>query len=215
VTKRFSNNWQMLASYLWSKLDGNYDGEFAPFTNLGPDPNISAAYDYYDFFTDGQHRDDITNRGPLSNDRRSQFKVSAVYVTPFQLSLGLSTYYRTGTPVTRYGFSDIYGRYEFFLTRRGGDGRTSDLYEADLHFGYPLRLGPVTVNLIADVFNVFNLQRPVLLDQRYNFAEFTNADYVCGSDPAGEDEGKCNERYGRAFLRQAPRSLRLGARISF
>jgi len=215
VTKRFSNNWQMLASYLWSKLDGNYDGEFAPFTNLGPDPNISAAYDYYDFFTDGQHRDDITNRGPLSNDRRSQFKVSAVYVTPFQLSLGLSTYYRTGTPVTRYGFSDIYGRYEFFLTRRGGDGRTPDTYEADLHFGYPLRLGPVTVNLIADVFNVFNLQRPVLLDQRYNFAEFTNADYVCGSNPASEDEGKCNERYGRAFLRQAPRSLRLGARISF
>jgi len=215
VTKRFSNNWQMLASYLWSKLDGNYDGEFAPFTNLAPDPNISAAYDYYDFFTDGQHRDDITNRGPLSNDRRSQFKLSAVYVTPFQLSLGLSTYYLTGTPVTRYGFSDIYGRYEFFLTRRGGDGRTPDTYEADLHFGYPLRLGPVTVNLIADVFNVFNLQRPVLLDQRYNFAEFTNADYVCGSNPASEDEGKCNERYGRAFLRQAPRSLRLGARISF
>jgi hypothetical protein len=38
---------------------------------------------------------------------------------------------------------------------------------------------------------------------------------VCGSDPASEDEGKCNERYGGAFLRQAPRSLRLGARISF
>ena len=88
VTKRFSNNWQMLASYLWSKLEGNYDGEFAPFTNVGPDPNISAAYDYYDFFTDGQNRDEITNRGPLSNDRRSQFKVSGVYVTPFQLSLG-------------------------------------------------------------------------------------------------------------------------------
>ena len=215
VTKRFSNNWQALASYLWSKIDGNYDGEFAPFTNAGPDPNISAAYDYYDFFTDGQHRDDITNRGPLSNDRRSQFKVSGVYVTPFQLSLGMTAYYRTGTPVTRYGFSDAYGRYEFFLTRRGGDGRTPDTYEADLHFGYPLRLGPVTVNLIADVFNVLNAQRPILLDQRYNFQEFANADYICGSDPSNVDEGKCNERYGQAFLRQAPRSLRLGARISF
>jgi outer membrane receptor for ferrienterochelin and colicin len=215
VTKRFSNNWQAMASYLWSKLTGNYDGEFAPFTNAGPDPNISAAYDYYDFFTDGQHRDDITNRGDLSNDRRSQFKVSGVYVTPFQLSLGMTAYYRTGTPVTRYGFSDIYGRYEFFLTRRGGDGRTPDTYEADLHFGYPLRLGPVTVNLIADVFNVLNAQRPILIDQRYNFQEFADADYICGSDPNNVDEGKCNERYGKAFLRQAPRSLRLGARISF
>ncbi|HEV8609627.1 MAG TPA: TonB-dependent receptor [Thermoanaerobaculia bacterium] len=215
VTKRFSNNWQAIASYLWSKLEGNYDGEVAPFTNVGPDPNISAAYDYYDFFTDGQHRDEITNRGPLSNDRRHQFKISAVWVTDFRLSLGVSAYYRTGTPVTRYGFSDAYGRYEFFLTRRGAEGRTPDNYEADVHVGYPLHIGPVTVNLLADVFNLLNVQRPILLDQRYNFAEFADADYVCGSNSSAVDEPKCNERYGQAFLRQAPRSLRLGARISF
>jgi hypothetical protein len=215
ATKRFSNNWQMVASYIWSKLEGNYDGEVAPFTNVGPDPNISAAYDYYDFFTNGQNRAVITNTGPLSNDRRHQFKVAAVYVTPFQLSVGLLAYYRTGTPVTRYGFSDAYGRYEFFLTRRGAEGRTPDNYEADLHLGYPIRLGPVTVNLLADVFNLINAQRPILLDQRYNFAEFADATYVCGSNASSADEGKCNERYKQAFLRQAPRSLRLGARISF
>jgi outer membrane receptor for ferrienterochelin and colicin len=215
VTKRFSNSWQMIASYLWSKLDGNYDGEVAPFTNVGPDPNISAAYDYYDFFTNGQNRNVITNTGPLSNDRRHQFKVAAVYVTPFQLYVGLTAYYRTGTPLTRYGYSDVYGRYEFFLTRRGAEGRTPDNYEADLHLGYPIRLGPVTVNLIADVFNLINAQRPILLDQRYNIAEFADASYVCGSNPSSADEGKCNDRYKQAFLRQAPRSLRLGARISF
>jgi hypothetical protein len=54
-----------------------------------------------------------------------------------------------------------------------------------------------------------------LLDQRYNFAEFENADYVCGSNLSSADEPKCNERYNQAFLRQAPRSLRLGARVSF
>ena len=215
VTKRFSDNWQMLASYLWSKLDGNYDGEFAPFTNVGPDPNISAAYDYYDFFTNGQDRTKITNRGPLSNDRRHQLKVSGVYVTPFQLSVGLTAYFRTGTPVTRYGFSDIYGRYEFFLTERGADGRTPNTYEADLNLSYPLRLGPVTVNLLAAVFNLLNAQRPILLDQRYNFAEFADASYVCGSSATSPDEGKCNSRYKQAFLRQSPRSLRLGARVSF
>ena len=215
VSKRFSDNWQMMASYLWSKLSGNYDGEVAPFTNVGPDPNISAAYDYYDFFTDGQNRDVITNRGPLSNDRRHQFKVSGVYVTDFRLSLGLTAYYRTGTPLTRYGFSDAYGRYEFFLSKRGAEGRTPDNYEADVHVGYPLRLGPITVNFLADIFNVLNVQKPVLLDQRYNFAEFSNAQYVCGSNADPDDEGKCNERYGTAFVRQAPRTLRLGARVSF
>ena len=215
VSKRFSDKWQAMASYLWSKMTGNYDGEFAPFTNVGPDPNISAAYDYYDFFTDGQNRNVITNRGRLSNDRRHQFKVSGVYVTDFQLSLGLTAYYRTGTPLSRMGFSDAYGRYEFFLDRRGSEGSTPDNYEADFHVGYPLRIGPITVNLLADVFSLLNAQKPVLIDQRYNFAEFSNAQYVCGSNVDPDDEGKCNERYGKAFLRQAPRSLRVGARISF
>src|SRR5262249_15458337 len=153
LQKRFSKNWQGIASYVLSKLDGNFDGEFAPFTNVGADPNISAAYDYYDFFTDGQNRNRITNTGDLSNDRRHQFKVSGVYLTPFKLSVGLAAYYRTGTPVTRYGYSNAYGRYEFFLTPRGGEGRNPSTYEADLHLGYPLEVGPVTINFLLDVFN--------------------------------------------------------------
>jgi len=66
----------------------------------------------------------------VSNDRRHQFKVSGVYFTPWKLSIGLAAYYRSGTPLTRYGYSDIYARYEFFLTRRGAEGRTPDNYEA-------------------------------------------------------------------------------------
>ncbi len=117
--KRFSDNWQALASYVYSKLDGNFDGLYAPFTNVGADPNITAAYDYFDFFTDGQNLGRITNEGPLSNDRRHQFKVSGIYQTPFKLSVGVAAFYKSGTPVTRYGYSDAYGRYEFFLSERG------------------------------------------------------------------------------------------------
>ncbi len=217
VTKRFSNNWSLLASYLWSKLDGNYDGEFGPFTQPRgtADPNISAAYDYYEFFTNGQDLSRITNTGPLSNDRRSQVKLSGVYVTPFNLAVGLAAYYRTGTPLTRYGFSDAYSRYEFFLTRRGAEGRTPADYEADLHLGYPLLLGPVTVNFLLDVFNLLNAQRPVLLDERYNISEFSDASYVCGSKPGSSDEERCNSYYGKPIFRTPPRQLRIGLRLSF
>ena len=142
VTKRFSDNWQGLISYVYSELEGNFDGLYAPFTNVGADPNISAAYDYDDFFTDGIDLDRITNDGPLSNDRRHQFKFSGLYVTSFDLSIGLSGYYKTGTPLTRYGYSDGYQRYEFFLTERGGEGRQPDIYEIDLHLGYPLEVSP-------------------------------------------------------------------------
>ena len=210
ATKRFSNRWSVLASYLYSKLDGNYDGEFAPFTNVGADPNISAAYDYADFATnhylDGTLASyaPITNRGPLSNDRRSQVRISGTYTAPFGLNVGLSTYYRTGTPLSRYGFVDGYGRYELFLTKRGSEGRTPATYEADLHLGYPLAVGPVTINLLADVFNLLNAQRPVLLDERWDFAEADN-----GSPTP------TNPNYKKPVLRQAPRSARFGVRVSF
>lgn len=204
ATKRFSNNWQALASYLYSKLDGNFDGEFAPFTNLGADPNISAAYDYYDFFTNGKDFDTITNKGPLSNDRKHQFKVSGVYNTPFKLSVGAAAYWRSGTPVTRYGYSDAYGRYEFFLTNRGGEGRTPSNYEVDLHLGYPIDVGPAQINLLLDVFNLLNAQRPVLLDQRWGFEEADN-----------ESPTPVNPGYGQAVLRTPPTSARLGVRVTF
>ncbi len=203
VTKRFSNNWQMMESYLYSKLEGNYDGEYAPFTNIGADPNISAAYDYYDFFTNGSDLSKITNRGYLSNDRRSQFKVSGVYVTPINLTIGFSAYYRTGTPLSRMGYSDAYSRYEFFLTPRGSEGRTPDTYDADLHLGYPIPAGPLKVNLLLDVFNVFNTQRPLLLDQRWGFQEADN------SSPT-----PVNPNYGKPVLRTPPTSVRLGLRVT-
>jgi hypothetical protein len=204
ATKRFSNNWQALASYVYSKLDGNFDGLYAPFTNVGADPNISAAYDYYDFFTNGRDLSKITNKGPLSNDHRHQFKLSGIYQTPWKLSIGLSSYYRSGTPLTRYGFSDIYGRYEFFLTERGAEGRTPDDYEADLHLGYPVTVGPATVNFLFDVFNLLNAQRPILLDERWGFQQADNA----SPTPVNPD-------YLKPVLRTPPRSLRLGVRVSF
>ncbi len=204
ATKRFTKNWQAIASYLYSRLDGNYDGEYAPFTNIGADPNISAAYDYYDFFTDGRNLSKITNTGPLSNDRRHQFKVSGVYETPVKLSLGVAAYWRGGTPITRYGYSDAYNRYEFFLTKRGAEGRTPSNYDVDVHLGYPVVAGQVKVNLLLDVFNLLNAQRAVLLDQRWGFQEADN-----------ESRTPVNPGYGKPVLRTPPTSARLGVRVTF
>jgi hypothetical protein len=204
VTKTFSNGWYAQASYIYSKLEGNFDGLYAPFTNVGADPNISAAFDYYDFFTDGKNLNRITNDGPLSNDRRHQFKMSGYYVFPFGLSVGAAGYIRSGTPVTRYGYSDAYGRYEFFLTPRGEEGRTPTNADIDLHLGYPIALGPVKLNLMLDVFNLFNTQKPVLLDQRYGFQEADNF----APTPVNKD-------YLQPVLRTPPTTVRFGARVSF
>jgi hypothetical protein len=204
ATKAYSNNWQATASYVYSRLEGNYDGEYAPFTNVGADPNISAAYDYYDFFTNGRDLTKITNTGPLSNDRRHQLKASGIYNTPWKLSLGVSAYWRSGAPLTAYGFSDAYRRYEFFLTTRGALGRTPSNYDADVHLGYPLAFGGSHLNLLLDVFNILNTQRAVLLDERYGFQESDNA---LPTSP--------NPTYLKPIVRTPATSARLGVRWTF
>ncbi|HEU4402115.1 MAG TPA: hypothetical protein VFT43_08415, partial [Candidatus Polarisedimenticolia bacterium] len=181
-----------------------YDGEVAPYTNVGADPNISAAYDYYDFFTDSININRITNKGPLSNDRRHQVKFSGVYTTPIRLEVGVAGYYRTGTPVTRYGYSVDYGRYEYFLTERGKDGRTPSNYDMDLHLGYPVKTGNWNIRFMMDVFNILNTQRPVLLDQRWDFDQADNT----SPTPTNPD-------YLKPFVRTPPTSVRFGIRASF
>ncbi len=204
ATKRFSNNWEAIASYVYSKLDGNYDGEYAPFTNVGADPNISAAYDYYDFFTNGSDLSKITNNGPLSNDRRNQFKLSGVYITPFKLSIGAAGYWRSGTPISRMGYSDAYGRYEFFLTNRGAEGRTPSNYDIDVHLGYPIPVRAAQLNVLLDIFSLLDTQRAVLVDERWGFQEADNASPT-----------PVNPNYKQAVVRTAPRSVRLGLRFTF
>ena len=222
VTKRFSDNWSMVASYLWSKLTGNFDGGFAPFTQpFGTaDPNISAAYDYYDFFTKGPvplggAAFPYTATGDLSNDRRHQIKVYGTYVTPFKLNVGVASYFRTGTPVTRLGYSGAYDRWEFFLTQRGTDGRVPSDYEVDLHLGYPFQIGPVTINALVDIFQLLNAQRATFLDERYNkaFRAQVPTRTVC---VAVSDANACNQ-----VLRDAPvpdpppTSVRFGVKLGF
>ena len=161
--KRFSGNTQFFASYLWSRLEGNYDGTFQASTGQ-LDPNINSAFDYADFI--------VNNHGFLTNDRTHQFKFYGAYTFsngPVSgLEAGLATHYFSGVPLSANGYSFAYSNYEYYLTTRGALGRGPADYEADVHLSYPIRTGTAKVNVIADVFNVLNLQRKTVLDTRFN-----------------------------------------------
>jgi hypothetical protein len=161
--KRFSNNTQFFASYLWSKLEGNYDGTFQSSTGQ-LDPNINSAFDYADFI--------VNNKGFLSADRRNQLKFYGSYTLPGGpvkgLEIGAQAHYFSGLPLTAMGYSAAYANWEYYLTPRGALGRGPADYEADLHFGYPIQAGVTRVMAVLDIFNVLNLQRKTALDMRYN-----------------------------------------------
>jgi len=233
ATKRYSNNWQFLASYVWSKLEGNYDGTFQNSTGQ-LDPNINSAFDYADFM--------INSQGRLTNDRTSQVKFDASYTVSKgalnNLEVGVISHWYSGLPETAYGYSFAYANWEYYLTPRGSLGTGPSDYEADLHFGYPVKLGGrTTARFMADIFNILGRQGIAVLDQRYNLVQdgvcagIPNPDANCNGDGGLMHNGSTLNpvtqlanpkatatnpdflKAGTGFTGQ--RSLRLGVRITF
>jgi hypothetical protein len=229
--KRFSNNWQLLASYVFSKLDGNYDGTFQQSTGQ-LDPNINSAFDYADFLVNAQ--------GELSNEHKHQVKLDGNYIVsggPLNgLQIGGSFHWLSGTPLTAYGYSFAYANWEYYLTPRGSMGYGPSDYEADVHLGYPIKMGRSTkATVVMDVFNIFNRQSATMLDQRYNLVP----DGPCGGIPGALCNGDgglvtnpgtltpvsqlANARASATnpdFLKSGrfftlPRSARIGVRFTF
>jgi hypothetical protein len=231
LRKSFAHHWQVLASYVWSRLEGNYDGTYQNSTGQ-LDPNINSAFDYADFLVNAD--------GKLTNDRIHEIKFDGSYEFsggPLHgLNAALSTHWYSGLPTTTYGFSFAYGGWEYYLTPRGELGHSPSDWEADIHVNYPITLrGSRKINLVMNTFNLFNRQAAIELDQRYNLVQ----DGPC----AGVPEGSCNGDGGlvtspgtltpiaqlgapratatnpdflkKGFTFTSPRSLQIGVRFEF
>ncbi len=84
LRKRFADRWSLNASYLWSRLYGNYSG-LASSDEIRDgvgrtDPNVSRYFDapYMSWNAQGD-----PNLGPLHTDRPHQVKVQATYDLKF------------------------------------------------------------------------------------------------------------------------------------
>jgi outer membrane receptor protein involved in Fe transport len=202
--KRLRDNWQVSGSYVYSRLEGNYGGtthEETVFIN----PNMTWA------FMDPNPL--ARARGLLPDDRTHQMKFYGSYQWSFGLNSGLVTQYSSGTPISKKGF----GR---FIAPRGSAGRTPSLFNLDLHFGYTLQIAKaVSVSVFGDLFNVTNSQSTVAVDQIWTFANApaTPDPNECGGPGTGPgtDCPLGNPNWGGPVAFQAPRTLRLGVRLSW
>jgi outer membrane receptor protein involved in Fe transport len=220
--KRFSNNWQLMASYLYSKLEGRYDGTFQYSTGQ-LDPNINSAYDYAEF--------QVHNKGLLSNDRTHQLKGFAAYSFDFGLTVGGDLWFQSGVPITAYGYDGPYRNWELYLSDRGAWGRTANQWEGDLHLGYPVKLAKgLDLNLLVDIFNMFNRQSEANVDQGYTLAsqivqviDYTTGKELpaikpgtpCTSVVSAANASSCDPNFGKTNTWLAPRSIRFGVRLTF
>ena len=217
ATKRFTNNYQFIASYVFSSLTGNYEGLFRN-DNGQSDPNITSLFDLQSLLDN--------TYGRLPNDRPHQFKFNGSYRTPFKLMISGNFYMQSGTPFNQLIPHPVYGNNEGFAVQRGtavvpavtatqagfpnivqsiGSNRTPMTTNLDLGVYYPIKLGEKReLRLSGDWFNVFNSQRAVTLDQTYSLNSG-----VTGVAPV------LNPFYGAALLVQPPSSFRFGAKFTF
>ncbi len=195
--KRLSDRWLLYASYLYSELKGNYDGGFREIGGFNAkDPNITDDFDYPEFA--------VNSSGKLVLDRPHQAKAQVAYVFPFGLTTALSGFYSSGSPLSRVGWWNGYGGPELFITPRGSEGRSPNVYEMDFHADYALTIRAVAIHFLADLFNLLNRQQITSVDQVWAFDQGDN------SSPT-----PTNSHYGKANTWQQPRTLRLGLRVSF
>jgi outer membrane receptor protein involved in Fe transport len=217
ATKRFTNNYQFIASYVYSSLIGNYEGLFRN-DNGQSDPNITSLFDLQSLLDN--------TYGRLPNDRPHQFKFNGSYRTPFKLLISGNFYMQSGTPFNQLIPHPIYGNNEGFAVQRGtatvptvsavqvgfpnvvdsiGSHRTPTTMNLDLGVYYPIKIGEgKELRLTGDWFNVFNSQRALTLDQTFSINSG-----VTGVPPVP------NPFYGSALLIQAPSAFRFGAKFSF
>jgi outer membrane receptor protein involved in Fe transport len=226
LDRRFSGKWQGTASYRWSRLNGTFEGFYRE-DNGQSDPGITSLYDFptndpsytavgvqqFGYTGDIRFLGEL-GRGPLPLDRPHQFKLYGSFTPTDNFGLGLAFNASSGKPLTPLAANPNYGNGgEIPLAPRGSgietiDGfrtRTPFEYQVDAQASYNLRFGDRRVTLLADVFNLFNLQRVV--------------DYDAWSDIAFEtpnpDFGKPISQLTAGPAFQAPFMLRVGARFTF
>jgi hypothetical protein len=152
--KRLQNRWYLRASYLWSRLYGNYSGLSQSDENGRTSPNVGRLFDYpLMMFQDGG----TPALGPLATDRPHQFKTQFIYQFPFGSSLGVNQYVASGLPVTRelgiYPTSNLPVQY----LGRGSDGRTPMYSQTDMVLQHSFDLtGGRNLQLSLNVLNLFN-----------------------------------------------------------
>jgi outer membrane receptor protein involved in Fe transport len=216
LNKAFADLWLAQVSYTYSTLRGNYSGLYRPDNNQLA-PNITSDFDLIGMM--------VNKTGPLPLDRTHNVKVfgSREFVLSQNNSFDLGVSYRStsGTPLNVTGSHYIYGSGFTFILPRGSGGRLPWVHSVDAHLGYNHKLGRgllATVSL--DSFNLFNFQAVTNQDQVYTFdnidalANGTLADLPNVKNRAGQSPA-LNPNYQKPLSYQPPRSVRIGARLSF
>ena len=217
--KLLDRNWALTASYVWSRLYGNYSGLSQSDENGRTDPNHGMTFDAPLALFDGDGR---ALYGRLATDRPHQAKAQLIYTAPFGVNIGLFQSVASGLPVTRWtvlrpGIAPV------MYAGRGSDGRTPMLSQTDLSVQYVAAIGGRRRLILGlNVINVFNQAQGVgrFSSETEQGAQVVvpQADYYAGRVDVGaaiDDQKLRDPRFLMYASFQEPIKARVMVRFSF
>jgi hypothetical protein len=203
--KTFEEVWQMMASYSYSHLSGNYEGLFRN-DNFGPNPNSSSLFDFLPSpAIAGQE-----SRGPLPTDQKHVANLYLAHAFPeYGWNFGIGARLASGKPITALAAHPVYlDPGEIPVDGRGTFGRTAVITSIDGHVDYRWDLSDrFRLRPQIDVFNILNQQH---IENVVNWIEL--APGVPDVD-FGKPLGMATARSPRGY--QLPLSVRASLRFEF
>jgi hypothetical protein len=188
LTKRFSNSWFGSASYVYSRLRGNYAGlansdEVFPGgtgrvsattqqtagTASRPGTSASRAWDLDSYLFDSKGHLDV--QGPLATDRPHSLKLFGSYIAPWKkfgsTDIGAFFLLQSGVPISTT-VQDI-NQIPLFVNGRGDLGRTPVWNKTDMLIGHEFRMGETKrLRFEFNADNLFNQKTSQLTYYYYN-----------------------------------------------
>jgi len=152
LNKKFSNKWNLLASYVYSKSTGNVDNLWS-----GRGSNTGQS----SMFADPNNL--INAEGRLSIDPTHMVKVQGSLILPMDITVGFNFLYQSGNTYNRrinipgdllaQGQSNVS---RLLADEAGSVYRYPARTRLDLRVQKDFKFGNFRVGLLADIFNVFN-----------------------------------------------------------
>ncbi len=197
LTRRFSRGFLFDASYVYSRLYGNYSGiastdEVRP-TNLGfgygtsqnlgaqatrGGGNVNVAFDLDWEVYDAHGHNGFYGR--LPTDRPHAFKLAGAYEFKFGTQVGVFFRATSGTPVSTQLNTNYY--YQFWPRGRGDLGRTATFSRTDVLVAHEFKFGEVKKLRLE--FNAANLFSQKISQYRW---EFYNYQEIGSTEPSNID----------------------------
>lgn len=225
--RAFRDNWSVRGNYTWSELIGNYSG-LASSDEFGRnDPNIERAFDHLHNAFDQNGRETV---GPLNTDRPHRVGAQVLYRAPWGSQLGLNTHWMSGTPISE---EVTFVGVPFFPHGRKNHGRYDDLSATDLLLSHSFQFGGYFLEASINVLNLFDEDTVTRVGTNHYRVDLCTHGQSTGRLPCTPQKAAAvffekafdtdaimagatvQPNYLKAISFQAPRSIRLGVKLTF